>query len=221
MASIWCVSSSGPICLSCVSRLNLNANHAILTERDAMGSDEYHPISKKGTNLTTAGGIGYTVIDSIDTMLIMQMRQDAGLGPDYKRARKWIATKLEFDKDAPFHTFETTIRVLGGLLSAYHLTDQDPLYIQLATDLADRILPAFSTSSGLPYSRINLATGEGLPDAEFPLYVSTAEAATLQLEFRYLAELTGKEVYWRKVERIMEIIKKARQPHGLASIFMQ
>ena len=37
---------------------------ALLTrpERDAMGSDEYHPISRNGSNLTTAGGIGYTVV---------------------------------------------------------------------------------------------------------------------------------------------------------------
>nr|GAT60198.1 glycoside hydrolase family 47 protein [Mycena chlorophos] len=27
-------------------------------ERDAMGADEYHPISHEGTNLTSAGGIG-------------------------------------------------------------------------------------------------------------------------------------------------------------------
>ena len=65
-----------------------------------MGSDEYHPISHKGTNLTEAGGIGYTVVDSIDTMIIM------GLDEEYQRARKWIEEKLSFDRDADFNTFE-------------------------------------------------------------------------------------------------------------------
>jgi endoplasmic reticulum Man9GlcNAc2 1,2-alpha-mannosidase len=72
----------------------------IKAERDAMGDDEYHPISRKGTNLTEAGGIGYTVVDSIDTMLIM------GLTGDYVRARNWVANKMTFDRDANFNTFE-------------------------------------------------------------------------------------------------------------------
>ena len=33
-----------------------------------MGADEYHPNSHKGTNLTEAGGIGYIVVDALDTM---------------------------------------------------------------------------------------------------------------------------------------------------------
>lgn len=71
-----------------------------------MGDDEYHPISKEGTNLTAAGGIGYTVIDSIDTMLIM------GLHDDYSRARDWVAKKLDFDCDANFNTFEVRVYIL-------------------------------------------------------------------------------------------------------------
>jgi hypothetical protein len=69
-------------------------------ERDAMGADEYHPISKQGSNLSSSGGIGYTVTDAIDTMFIM------GLDNEYSRARKWIATKLTFDRQGDFNTFE-------------------------------------------------------------------------------------------------------------------
>ena len=69
-------------------------------ERDAMGDDEYHPLSHKGTNLTEAGGIGYTVVDSIDTMLLM------GLDEEYQRARQWVATKMDLDRDGDFNTFE-------------------------------------------------------------------------------------------------------------------
>jgi hypothetical protein len=72
-------------------------------ERDAMGDDEYHPISRKGTNLTEAGGIGYTVVDSIDTMLIM------GLADEYSRARDWIVNNMTFDRDANFNTFEVSV----------------------------------------------------------------------------------------------------------------
>lgn len=68
-----------------------------------MGADEYHPIGHTGSNLTEAGGIGYTVADSIDTMLIM------GLNDEYERAKNWVAEKLDFDKDGEFNTFEVRI----------------------------------------------------------------------------------------------------------------
>ncbi|KIM88883.1 glycoside hydrolase family 47 protein [Piloderma croceum F 1598] len=189
--------------------------HAWLAyERDAMGDDEYHPISRKGTNLTEAGGIGYTVVDSIDTMLIM------GLTGEYARSRHWVANKMTFDRDANFNTFETTIRVLGGLLSAYHLSGQDSIYLEKAKELADRILPTFDTPSGLPLSQVNLGLRKGVYDSDYPGLVSTAEVSTIQLEFRYLAHLTDEDIYWEKAEHVMAVIKAARMPHGLVSIFM-
>ncbi|KAG5718272.1 Mannosyl-oligosaccharide 1,2-alpha-mannosidase MNS3, partial [Termitomyces sp. T112] len=189
--------------------------HAWLAyERDAMGDDEYHPISHKGSNLTNAGGIGYTVIDSIDTILLM------GLTMEYARARAWVTDRLSFKRDGDFNTFETTIRVLGGLLSAYHLSNEDPLYLERAVELADRILPAFETHLGLPLPMVNLGKRQGVFDKDLRGLVSTAEVATLQLEFRYLSHLTDDDVYWRRVENVMRIIKNARLPHGLASIYM-
>ena len=77
----------------------------VVAERDAMGADEYHPISRKGSNLTEAGGIGYTVVDSLDTMLIM------GLDAEYQRARSWVAEKMTFERDANFNTFEVSVTV--------------------------------------------------------------------------------------------------------------
>ncbi|KAF8554343.1 glycoside hydrolase family 47 protein [Imleria badia] len=189
--------------------------HAWLAyERDAMGDDEYHPLSHSGSNLTKAGGIGYTVVDSIDTMLIM------GLQDEYERARKWVQNHLSFDRDADFSTFETTIRVLGGLLAAYHLSEEDPIYLEKAKELGDRILPVFETPSGLPLSSVNLQRREGVPDRDNNGLVSTAEAATLQLEFRYLSLLTGEDTYWEKVEEVMAVLKAARLPHGLVPIFI-
>lgn len=73
------------------------------SERDAMGDDEYHPLSHKGSNLTKAGGIGYTVVDSIDTMLIL------GLSDEYQRAKEWVRNHMSFDRDADFSTFEVRV----------------------------------------------------------------------------------------------------------------
>lgn len=180
-----------------------------------MGADEYHPISHEGSNLTEAGGIGYTVVDALDTMLLM------GLDAEYLRARDWIEHKLTFERDAEFSTFEvrllyvlytctsvfilivqTTIRILGGLLSAYHHSGGDSLYLERARDLADRMLPVFDTPSGLPHPMVNLQRKEGVWTQELRGYISTAEASTLQLEFRYLSELTDDDVYWKKAEQV-------------------
>ncbi|KAJ7745983.1 glycoside hydrolase [Mycena metata] len=118
-------------------------------ERDAMGSDEYHPISHRGQNLSHSGGIGYTVVDALDTMLLM------GLHDEYSRASDWVRNSLSFERDGRtrcFNTFEVwyalvdllnaadtpkaTIRVLGGLLSTLHLS-ADEMYLRHAVDLAD------------------------------------------------------------------------------------
>lgn len=91
---------------------------------------------------------------------------------------------------------------MGGLLAAYHLSEEDPIFLEKAQDLGSRILPVFDTPSGLPLSSVNLQRQEGVPDRDNNGLVSTAEAATLQLEFRYLSYLTGEDTYWEKAEEV-------------------
>jgi endoplasmic reticulum Man9GlcNAc2 1,2-alpha-mannosidase len=90
--------------------------------------------------------------------------------------------------------------VLGGLLSVYHLSDEDPLYLEKAIELAERMLPVFNTPSRLPSSLINLHLRKGADEPDIPGIVSTAEAATIQLEFRYLSFLTDNDSYWEAAE---------------------
>jgi hypothetical protein len=62
------------------------------------------------------------------------------------------------------HVFETTIRVLGGLLSGHVLLQEDPglvpgydgVLLRAAQDLGDRLLAAFDTPSGLPGGHVHL-----------------------------------------------------------------
>lgn len=56
---------------------------------------------------------------------------------------------------APF--FETVIRYLGGLLSAYALSGE-PILLTRADDLGRMLLPALNTTSGLPKYAINTVT---------------------------------------------------------------
>ena len=49
---------------------------------------------------------------------------------------------------------------------------------------------------------------------------SLAEAGTLQLEFKYLSQLTGNPIYEEKVENVMRIIKRLDKQDGLAPLFL-
>lgn len=47
---------------------------------------------------------------------------------------------------------------MGGLLSAFDLSG-DKMFLEKATDIANRLLPAWNTSTGIPFNIINLAHG--------------------------------------------------------------
>lgn len=65
------------------------------------------------------GGIAITLLDSLDTLLVMNRRDDA------LTAVAQIESNVDFDRDAKVHVFETNIRALGGLLSAHVLLFRD------------------------------------------------------------------------------------------------
>ncbi|KAG2221161.1 hypothetical protein INT45_007738 [Circinella minor] len=183
-------------------------------QQDAFGKDEYQPLSQSGHNWAP-GGIGLMMTDAIDTMLLMNLTEE------YAMTREWIATQLDFDKNQDVNVFETTIRVLGGLLSAYHLSGNDPVYLEKATDLGNRLLGAFQTKSGIPYASVVLSTG--LPFT-FHVPSSTAEVTTIQLEFKYLSHVTGDPKYWDAAERIMlkmkQLVDQGQTLDGLVPILI-
>ena len=78
----------------------MTASVRLTSEKYAFGHDTYHPMSKHGTNITSAGGIGYTIVDAIDTLMIM------GFDDEVARARDWIRDHLSFDRNATYNTFE-------------------------------------------------------------------------------------------------------------------
>ena len=87
--------------------------------------------------------------DSLSTMLLM------GLDDEFSRALKTIE-KTNFTlthpvKGVPVYIpfFETVIRHLGGLLSAYAYT-HEPVLLRVADELATKLAPVFNTTSGLP-----------------------------------------------------------------------
>lgn len=88
----------------------------------AWGHDELLPVSKSHNEWF---GVGLTIVDSLDTMLLMNLAEE------FQQAHDWVASSLSFDKNVDVNLFETTIRVLGGLLSAYHLS-KDEVFLRKA-----------------------------------------------------------------------------------------
>ena len=64
--------------------------------------------------------------------------------------------------------------------------------LSLAVDLADRLIPAFSSPTGIPYPRINLRTGIVPGETS---ETCSAGAGSLLLEFGTLSRLTGNPTY--------------------------
>ncbi|KAJ2348092.1 mannosyl-oligosaccharide alpha-1,2-mannosidase [Coemansia sp. RSA 2618] len=167
--------------------------------QDAFGRDEYMPLSHTGRNFTHLG-VGYIMADMLDTLWLM------GLRSEYAQARDFLANQVTFDQRGAISLFETTIRLLGGLLSAFHLSGEtDYKLLALADDLGTRLARSFNTTTGIPPETAILRS-DGMP---FATECSTSESSTLQLEFRYLAKLTGKREYQQQVDRIMDVMLAA------------
>lgn len=181
-------------------------------EQHAWGKDVYSPIALTGKNMGPKP-LGWMVVDSIDTLMLM------GADKEVERARDWILNDLDYNFDYNVNLFETTIRMLGGLLSAHHLSG-DSAYLNKAVDLADRLLGAFDSPSGVPYSSVNLLSGKALENHDMGGLSSTAEVATLQLEFKYLSKLTGNFSYWEKVDNVMRVLHQNTPSDGLAPIYV-
>lgn len=171
-------------------------------KRYAWGHDDLKPLSK-GARDWYEQSLLMTPVDALDTFILMGMDEEA------KEARELIVTKLSFDHDLYVQNFEVTIRLLGGLLSAYQLTGDERL-LKLAEDLGKRLLPVFGSKTGLPYTHVNLRTGQVRGKVSNP-----AETGTLLIEFGSLSKLTGNPVYYDKAKRALVETYERRSKIGL------
>ncbi|XP_051734337.1 endoplasmic reticulum mannosyl-oligosaccharide 1,2-alpha-mannosidase [Ctenopharyngodon idella] len=176
----------------------------------AWGHDELKPISK------THGewfGLGLTLIDALDTMWIL------GLKEEFAEARKWVETELSFSKNVDVNLFESTIRILGGLLSTYHLSG-DTLFLDKAKDIGFRLMPAFKTPSKIPYSDVNIGKGTAHPP-RWTTDSTVAEVTSIQLEFRELSRLTQDPQYQNAVEEVTRQVHRLEgKRDGLVPMFI-
>ena len=100
----------------------------------AWGKDQIKPISGGFESFPLKDQhLGLTIIEALDTLWVM------GLDDEFREGVEWVKANLDFDVDGELSVFETSIRLVGGLLSAYHACG-DPALLSKARDLANRLL---------------------------------------------------------------------------------
>jgi mannosidase alpha-like ER degradation enhancer 2 len=168
----------------------------------AWGHDDLKPLSKSYHDWYSQPLL-MTPVDSLDTMILMGMDDEAAA------TKQYIVENLSFDKDIEVQNFEITIRLLGGLLTNYQLTG-DKRLLKLAEDLGNRLLPVFDSPTGMPYRYVNLKTGKVSKPISNP-----AETGTLLIEFGTLSKLTGKPIFYDKAKRALVETYNRRSKIGL------
>ncbi|WP_271008206.1 glycoside hydrolase family 47 protein [Paucibacter sp. B51] len=168
----------------------------------AWGQDALKPLSKSSHNWYKSSLL-MTPVDALSTLLVMGLKEESD------EARELIASQLNFDQDLSVQNFEITIRLLGGLVSAYQLSG-DARLLAKAEDLGKRLLPVFESPTGLPYTHVNLRSGKVSGTISNP-----AETGTLIIEFGMLSKLTGQPIYFEKAKRALVETYRRASPDGV------
>ncbi|EDO64315.2 AGAP000558-PB [Anopheles gambiae str. PEST] len=178
----------------------------------AWGKNELRPLSKRGHSNSIFGSfdLGATIVDGLDTLYLM------GLHKEFDEGREWVERKFTLDNvDAELSVFETNIRFIGGFLTCYAFTG-DRMFLEKARYVADKLLPAFQTPTGIPYALVNVHNGVsknyGWASGGSSIL---SEFGTLHMEFAYLSDITGDSVYRERVQTIRAVLKDIEKPKGL------
>ena len=173
--------------------------------------DEIAPISGEYKN--TFGGWAATLVDSLDTLWIMDLKDEFAEAVEAVVDIDFGSSTLE-----SINVFETTIRHLGGFLSAYDLSGDDRLLTK-AIELGEMLYVAFDTPNRLPKTRWNLAkAAEGKPQSA-DSHVLLAEIGSLSLEFTRLSQLTGDMRWYDAVHRITDLLERQQNQTKLPGMW--
>lgn len=176
--------------------------------------DELRPLTCDGFD--TWGSYSLSLVDALDTLATL------GNATEFNRVYH-LVQNLDIERDINVSVFETNIRVIGGLLSAHLLAKRmnvsiDPTWpcsgplLDLTVALANKILPAFETSTGIPYGTVNLFWG--VPPDETNV-TCTAGGGTFIVELATLSRLTGDSRYEEAAMKALKSLWKFRSSVNL------
>ncbi|KAJ6480917.1 glycoside hydrolase family 47 protein [Mycena sanguinolenta] len=174
----------------------------------AFGHDELLPVSE-GV-MDDLGGWGASLVDAMGTMVVM------GLDDLFVEAVNFTST---VDFNAPpvpqiISVFETNIRWIGGLISAYELSGEKlPILITKAKEVADKLAFAWIDGNAMPYNSLDFTTNSPVIQTN-----NIAQVGTLTLEWSALSKYTGNVTYRELAEKgTIAIAELAAPLPGLAA----
>lgn len=163
--------------------------------------DELEPLSATGKD--TYGGWAATLLDSLDTLWIMDLKPEF-----YEAAQAAVAIDWSNTTETACNMFETTIRHLGGLLSAYDLSGEQAL-LQKAVELGNLLYTGFDTATRMPPFWLDYEKAK-TGQLEAGTHEPSASSGSLSMEFTRLSQLTGDSKYYDAVARITSLLHKAQ-----------
>ena len=191
----------------------------------ALGADEAKPVTCQRQNWTgldgsTPGpGIAVTLVDSLSTLLLANLTDQFALALVFVERELGHLLRSDTAPDHFVSNFEVTIRILGGLLSAYELSgERHTSLLRLARLVGDRLLPAYSTASGLPDSHVNLKTGSHV---DAPWHKNTAylaEVGSVMLELRTLSYHTRNSTFAKVANTVNAFLHQECPEDGLCDV---
>ncbi|OBZ67538.1 putative mannosyl-oligosaccharide alpha-1,2-mannosidase 1B [Grifola frondosa] len=168
----------------------------------AFPHDDLTPVSISYTD--GRNGWGASVVDAMTTMFIMGQTE---LFEEAVNFTSHIDFTISHTTDT-VSIFETTIRYLAGMLSAYELSgNKYPALIQQATTLADKLSTAWVGNNAVPFGELDY-------NISVPQIATSnvAEAGTLDLEWSRLAIYTGNDTFRRLAENSVRLIANLSDP---------
>ncbi|CAK4031956.1 glycoside hydrolase family 47 [Lecanosticta acicola] len=168
----------------------------------AFPNDELLPVNNSFSN--SRNGWGASAADALSTAIVMGNKEVVNQIINYVPKIDWCVSY----QDEQVSLFETTIRYVAGLLSAYDLLSgpaenlaQDPSKVPIllaqARNLANNLTFAFDTPTGIPYNTLYLSNHSNDGSDTNGL----ATIGTLVLEWTHLSDLTGDESYGQMTQR--------------------
>ncbi|CAH0053962.1 unnamed protein product [Clonostachys solani] len=165
-------------------------------KKHAWMADELEPVS--GGRKNPFGGWAATLIDSLDTLWIMDLRDEFAEAVAAVDDIDFTHTDL-----SEINVFETTIRYLGGFLSAYEMSE-DVRLLRKAAQVGEMIYKAFDTPNHMPITRWDLHVAIKGQKQAASSGTLVAEVGSLCMELTRLSQITGDDKWFDAAQRITD-----------------
>ncbi|UPK98870.1 hypothetical protein LCI18_009805 [Fusarium solani-melongenae] len=172
--------------------------------------DELMPVSAQWRD--SFGGWAATLVDSLDTLWIMDLREEFEEAANAAATLNWGERR-----DGAIDVFKLTTRHLGGLLGAYELSGQEAL-LKKATELGEMLYVAFDTPNRIPTLWLDFDEAENgtqIAGSHDP----SAAPASLAMEFTRLSQLTGDSKFYDATDRVTQFLSRVQNSTKLPGMW--